>query len=192
MQTERQREIIEAAIHLIHHKGIQGLTIKNLAQAIGVTEPAVYRHFENKIQILIAILEVFRGNTANIFEQEQFRQVSALEKITHLFSEHFSTFTANPALASVVFSEEIFKNEPLLLDKIMSVMSGNMAILRDIIQEGQANEEIRNDVPAEHLSWMLMGTLRLYIKNWQLQQHTMNLKSEGKKLIHSLSRILLP
>ncbi|MBE9510144.1 MAG: hypothetical protein IMY71_04630 [Bacteroidetes bacterium] len=32
MQTERQKEIVEVALEIITKKGIQGLTIKNLAK----------------------------------------------------------------------------------------------------------------------------------------------------------------
>lgn len=45
--TPRQTEIIDKAIQLIDQKGIQGLTIKNLARETGVTEGAIYRHFDN-------------------------------------------------------------------------------------------------------------------------------------------------
>ncbi|MBT4968054.1 MAG: TetR/AcrR family transcriptional regulator [Bacteroidetes bacterium] len=58
MQTDRQKEIVEVALELITEKGIQGLTIKNLSKKIGISEPAIYRHFDNKIQILISILEL--------------------------------------------------------------------------------------------------------------------------------------
>ena len=63
MQTERQKEIIKASLELITNKGIQGLTIKNLSKKIGVTEPAIYRHFESKTQILISMLEFFKKIT---------------------------------------------------------------------------------------------------------------------------------
>ena len=55
MKTERQQEIINVALKLINEKGIQGLTMKNLSKEIGISEPAIYRHFENKIEILLAI-----------------------------------------------------------------------------------------------------------------------------------------
>ena len=67
MHTERQQEIIGNALDLINEKGIQGLTIKNLANRLGITEPAIYRHFENKIQILVAILDLLKKNTSGTF-----------------------------------------------------------------------------------------------------------------------------
>ncbi len=68
--TDRQQEIINVSLELIAESGIQGLTIKNLAKKIGFSESAIYRHYENKIQILLAILDFFKQNT------EHFSQVS--------------------------------------------------------------------------------------------------------------------
>jgi len=52
MLTDRQIEIINKSIDIIATKGIQGLTIKNLSKEIGISEPAIYRHFESKTDIL--------------------------------------------------------------------------------------------------------------------------------------------
>ena len=54
--TDRQVEIIEAATRRIDQYGIQNLTIKNLASDINVTEPALYRHFKRKDDILLILL----------------------------------------------------------------------------------------------------------------------------------------
>ena len=43
---------MESALGLIAEKGIQGLTIKNLSKKIGISEPAIYRHFDSKSSIL--------------------------------------------------------------------------------------------------------------------------------------------
>lgn len=53
MHSERQNQIISETIRLIHTKGIQGLTIKNISNGIGVTEAAIYRHFKSKDEILL-------------------------------------------------------------------------------------------------------------------------------------------
>ncbi|MCD4664213.1 MAG: TetR/AcrR family transcriptional regulator, partial [Bacteroidales bacterium] len=45
MLSDRQQQIIEESIKIIDEKGIQGLTIKNLSKAIGISEPGIYRHF---------------------------------------------------------------------------------------------------------------------------------------------------
>ena len=51
--TGRQIEIMEAATDRISKYGIQNLTIKTLATDIGLSEPALYRHFSSKNEILL-------------------------------------------------------------------------------------------------------------------------------------------
>ena len=46
MLTERQSEIVNVAMKLLVEKGMQNLTIRNVATEVGVSEAAIYRHFE--------------------------------------------------------------------------------------------------------------------------------------------------
>lgn len=190
MQTERQQEIISTALDLINEKGIQGLTIKNLSKKLGITEPAIYRHFENKIQILVTLLDLLKKNTSGIFDSELNSDETALRRIERLFEKHFKSFAEMPSLASVVFSEEIFRNEERLISKISEVIEYNSQTLLTILKEGQQKNEIRSDVEAEHLVIFIMGALRLFVKKWQFAKFTFDLQQEGNKLIQSVKQLI--
>jgi TetR/AcrR family transcriptional regulator, fatty acid metabolism regulator protein len=190
MKTARQLEIVEAALELIAEKGIQGFTIKNLSKKIGVTEPAIYRHFENKVEILIAILNTFKENTSKLFQNELNNDLRPIEKISHLFNKHFETFTTNPSLVSVIFSEEVFRNEPQLIEKIVEVIEKNGEILHEIISNGQQLGEIRKDIPANHLAIMTMGSLRLFVKHWQFADKQFSLQEAGQPLVNSIIKMI--
>jgi AcrR family transcriptional regulator len=190
MNTERQQEIISVALGLINEKGIQGLTIKNLSKKLGITEPAIYRHFENKVQILVALLDLLKKNTSGIFQAELNSDEPAVQKIERLFEKHFKSFADMPPLASVVFSEEIFRNEEKLIEKISEVIEHNNQTLLAILKEGQKNNEIRNDISAEHLVVFIMGALRLFVKKWQFSGFAFNLEKEGARLIKSVNLLI--
>lgn len=190
MQTERQKEIIEVALDLIASKGIQGLTIKNLAGEIGISEPAIYRHYENKIQILLSILDLFRMNSAKLFEKAAGENSGALVKIEHLFSSHFATFSKNPSLVAVIFSEEIFRNEPVLVEKIAEIVTQNDKMLVSILADGQTSGEIRSDVETANLAIMVMGSLRLFVKRWQFSGHAFSLNEEGQVFLKSVIKMI--
>ena len=191
MKTERQKEIIEVALDLISEKGIQGLTIKNLSRKIGITEPAIYRHYDSKIDILIAVLDLFKQNTNQLFEKELNKDGNAIDKIEHLFTNHFSTLSATPSLVSVIFSEEIFRNEPVLIAKISEVIDKNDKILTTIVINGQKTGEIRTDIEAKYLSTIIIGSLRLFVKKWQFSAFSYDLPREGKKLIDSIKLLII-
>ena len=159
MFSERQTEIIQVALELISEKGIQNLTIKNLSKKIGISEPAIYRHFNSKIDILIAILDSFTIKTKELFAKELQLQTSALEKIEHLYTKHFEYLSDSPSVATVLFSEEIFKNDDILIAKISAVINEKDKILQQIISDGQKNGEITNKVDTDYLSTIIIGSL---------------------------------
>ena len=191
MQTERQKEIIKVALELIAKKGIQGLKIKNLANSIGITEHAIYRHYENNIHILLAILDEFMLGTEQIFSHELELDCKATEKIEHLFTNHYTSFAANPPLVAVIFSEEIFRNEPILIEKISEIMAKNNKTLLSIITNGQKNGEIRKDIEAQHLVVIVMGSLRVFVKKWQNTKYSFDLVKEGQKLVDSIKLLIV-
>ncbi len=190
MQTTRQKEILEAALNLISDKGIQGLTIKNISREIGISEPAIYRHYDSKMDIMVAILEVFRQNTETLFTTIAEEDMPAVNKIHTLFTRHFESFAQTPSLVTVIFSEELFRADSNLSHKVSEIISANFKILIGIIKEGQKNNEIRNDVPADHIAIIIMGSLRLFIKKWQFAGYAYDIRKEGIKLIKSIHRLI--
>ena len=188
--TERQNEIVDVSLQLIADKGIQGFTIKNLAKKIGFTESAVYRHFESKIEILTAILDMFKNKSAQFLTDESNANVSAIAKIENIFLIHYKVFTATPSFVAVIFSEEIFRNETVLSTKVNSIMTNFAQSLTTIIEFGQKNGEIRGDINAQHLATMLMGSIRMLAKQWHMSNHSFDLIEKGGELINSLTILI--
>ncbi len=190
MLTERQAEIIETSINLIATKGIQGLTIKNLSKEIGISEPAIYRHFESKTDILLAILKNFEEMSS--FMDAAINQFAdtAMAKIEFMFSKIVEIFIDEPSHISVIFSEEVFKNEEVLKNRIVEIMEAKVKTIENIILEGQNKNEIRTDIEHKTLAMIVVGTLRFMIKQWDLKNQHHNLKEESKNLIYGLKIIL--
>lgn len=188
--TGRQRELVDASIDIIATQGIQNLTIKNLAKKMGFSEPAIYRHFTSKTDILISILSMFEVYIRDNNSLEKIKDTSVIESLNLIFKNHFKTFSKNRALASVVFAEEIFQNDERLADKIYSIMDANFTIIQTIIEKGQVNKEIRDDIKADQLTFIIMGALRLIIKKWTLSNYSFEIEESGEELWNSIEKIL--
>ena len=55
--SERRQAIITEAIRLFSEKGFRGTTTRELAAAVGVSEPVIYQHFATKKDLYAAIIE---------------------------------------------------------------------------------------------------------------------------------------
>ncbi len=190
MQSERQIQIIESSIELIATKGIQGFTIKNLSKAIGISEPGIYRHFDSKTEILLSILTSFKEMAEMLSGMLDDLQVPAIEKIEFMFTRMLELFSTTPSLVSVIFAEEIFKSEELLKLKITEVLNTHAQNIENIITIGQEENNVRKDIEAKTMTLIIMGSLRLLVKRWDLNNHDFDLQIEGSKLIISLDKII--
>ncbi|MCD6334357.1 MAG: TetR/AcrR family transcriptional regulator [Candidatus Latescibacteria bacterium] len=188
--TPRQKEIMETAMRLIAEKGIQKCTIKNVSRHIGISEPAIYRHFESKMDILLGILSCFKQRTKATSERIRSSESTAIKQIESIFFGHVHQFTADPTMAAVIFSEEIFQNDRRLSEEVFSIMKLSQDTMLEIIEKGQSNGKIRSDIPKEQLALILMGALRLMVTKWRLSGFSFDLEKEGTDLWNALRKII--
>ncbi|MDD2196489.1 MAG: TetR/AcrR family transcriptional regulator [Bacteroidales bacterium] len=190
MLTARQQEIIDVSLELISTTGIQGFTIKNLAKKIGISEPAIYRHYENKISILLAILDCFKSRSESLFVKQVNESDSSLVRIEKIFQGHFNAFEKTPSLVNVIFSEEIFRNEPILQERITDIMDRNSGVIKAIVAEGQARGEIKAEIESKYLTLIILGSLRMMVKRWQMGDKSFNHSEEVSKLFNTIKNLI--
>ncbi len=187
--TKRQNEIVQTSIKLISEGGIQNFTMKSLAAHLGVSEPAIYRHFSCKMDILLSMLQKIE-DTNIIFKKEIEENSPSLSMIEHMFVQNSKVFINNPELSSIIFSEEIFQNNKILSDKVLNIMWKRNNLTSKVIAEIQKNGEIRNDISPEKLTTIIIGTLRLTISKWRLSGFSFDLAIELQEIWVAISSIL--
>ena len=187
--TERQNQIIQESIQLIAEKGIQGLTIKNISKAIGISEPAIYRHFENKDDIILAIISTMKQNT-----EEELSHVDennpTIDKIKKMIQGHTDRFIKNPSLTAIIFSEEIFNNNSILAKPIRIMMKLNQNKLIAMIEKGPASGDVRVDIQAEQISLMVIGSFRFLVSKWHIMNFDFDLKNDVNEMLNAIEKVL--
>lgn len=56
LKAQRRRQLLEAGARLIADHGFPGVRLDDLGAAVGISGPAVYRHFPNKEALLVELL----------------------------------------------------------------------------------------------------------------------------------------
>ena len=188
--TDRQIEIIEAAKKLIGDKGVQNLTIKNLAAEMSFSEPALYRHFKNKVDILNSVLVFYKEQIKKHLSPILKESSNGLEKINSILKYQFAYFSKHPAIVLVIFSETSFQNEKILSKTVLEIMNQKKKLIGSIIQQGQADGSIIKKVNHEQLATIIMGSMRLTILQWRLSEFNYSLVKKGEILRNDLSQLI--
>jgi AcrR family transcriptional regulator len=190
--SKKQQTIIEDAIEIIADLGIQGFTIKNLSQKLGVTEGAIYRHFKSKLEILHTILAVFQDECRNVLENVCLEEKSAFENIAAIFNHHFEYFAKKPAVAAVIFSESIFQNDNLLSREVYELLRMHEIGLMKIIESGQRKGELVNgSIKKEQIVRMIIGSIRYTVTQWRLDGYSFDIRKEGNKLLNNIRELIV-
>jgi AcrR family transcriptional regulator len=69
-RTPRQRQFIEAAAQLFAKRGYHAVGINEISAALGLSGPAIYRHYESKEALLVAVLD-----DAIMYHLEEVREI---------------------------------------------------------------------------------------------------------------------
>lgn len=188
--TERQKEIIEHALRLIAAHGIEKLTYRNMAIDLGITEPAFYRHFGNKTEILMGILVRFDGLRKQLFRDIRTQITDSLKAIEAIFTKHLGLFQNNPALVTLLFPEEIRQGRKELEAKVQEMMSFGVQQITAMIDEGIERSQIRQDIDPQQLALMISGSLRLIVRRWRLNGYPDDLENQGARFWQTLSTLI--
>lgn len=187
-RTNRQQEIIDAAVRVIEADGFSALTVRRVAGEVGVSEPALYRHFPNKLAILESILDDFQEAVISRF--------LALETMTgenplgEFIAELFETLGRRETLAPLLFSEEAFHAEPALKTRVFDMITHNSKTLARAIAAQQQRGIIRTDIDAESLSLLVMGCIRVTITRSSLSGGKVRLVDEKDRVARVLTAVL--
>jgi len=166
--TPRHQEILDASLRVIDRDGLKRFTMKNVAQEIGVTDAALYKHFPDKGSILGSLAALFKATTLDQLESiRQNHRLDALGKLEAFVKGRARQFQENRALTVTLFSEELFRNIASVSSLNNDTMENHAQQLLSIVREGQSSGTIRGDLPPQHVVMLLTGPMRLMVTGWK-------------------------
>lgn len=156
--TIRREQIAEAALGLVAEQGVAGLTARNVARAVGVTAPALYRHFPGgKADILASVLDLLDAVKSEGLRRAVNDPGPALAKLRRCFDLHISVIERYRALPNLVLSDAIWIDEPQFKTRLLESHQQQQTQVSAIIRDGQEAGEIRQDIDADQIFVQFLG-----------------------------------
>jgi len=157
--TARQSEILDQALILVRENGLSGLTIRRIAERMGFSEPALYRHFANKQALILGLMdrldEMLVCKAKAIAEDPS---LSALKRLSSIITHHVKLVRKHKSLPILLLAEASTSDDPVLLGRMQAIFGTYFEILVKIVSEGQNNGTIDSTVHPDCIALGLMGT----------------------------------
>lgn len=186
--TPKRQEIAEAALRLIGRRGIAALTMATLAEELGVSPGAPFRHFASRDEILDA---VSRRVEALIGETFPDPALPPLERLERLFLARASTVGQHAGIARLVFSEQFTLALPQAsAERLQGLVKKTRATILEALKEASQAGMIRTDLAPEALLTVVIGSLQhLVFLGAMAGPHS---PPQAQEVFHVLMRLLAP
>lgn len=160
--SSRKEEIIFQASQLFKEKGYSAVTMRDIAQLMGMKAASLYNHIEGKQEILsVLILDLAKGFTSGMETIEKL-SISPLQKIEKLIELHID-ITVNQSEALAALNNDWMHLEDNDLKDFVTMRENYEEHFRNIIKEGISVGQIQPRHP-EVILFSILSTLRtLYL-----------------------------
>lgn len=100
---ERRAQIVEAARALFAEDGLQQVSMRHIARRVGITQAAIYQHFEDKDAVLFAVAEGFFLHLIEAKERNFDGDLAPIDKLRMAMRTYIENGLAHPEEYRLVF-----------------------------------------------------------------------------------------
>jgi AcrR family transcriptional regulator len=159
--------LINEACQQIEQRGAIALNLSKLAQKIGVSQPAVYRHFPNKQALAISVAQQgFEQLTEDLHQAIHPVQGDSLESLRAIATAYIAFALNHPELARLMFSMKERITDPTLHD----ISKAAAVPLVSIIEAANSQDSLRNRDPEKtvRIIWATIHGLAMLLMDEQM------------------------
>jgi AcrR family transcriptional regulator len=153
-EAQTRTRILQAAKRLFASQGFDGTTTRDLAQAAGVAEGTLFRHFPNKKAILVEVatqgwVEILTDLLTELSEMGSYKAVAQVMR------RRMWNFHHNADLMRICFMEAQF--HPDLRDRIQSEVIGKMTDVAEAFFQTAMDKGIYRKTDANLVAKVFLG-----------------------------------
>ena len=155
-KAERKRQLLATAKHLFVTHGYTATTTEKIAQAAGVSEPVLYRHFESKKALFLEVLKEVREATLNRWRSETANLTDPLAKL-HAIADMYLGTTREHAVEFRIMHRTLMETDD---DEVLAFLRtfylDSESLLAQVITEGQQAGVFRRELDPRIGAWELI------------------------------------
>ncbi|MBF0283372.1 MAG: nucleoid occlusion factor SlmA [Magnetococcales bacterium] len=158
-RPERKIEILQAVSSLMEEGG-RKVTTAAVAERLGLSEAALYRHFRGKEAMFQALGEYLESHLLHPVNQMMDSGESALTQLARLFDYHLRFFDEHPGLCRLFLVEGVSGEAASIGVRMVALHRKYTSQVKQLLRRGQAEGEIPPHLPVESAALLFVGLIQ--------------------------------
>ncbi|AOK32117.1 TetR family transcriptional regulator [Burkholderia singularis] len=189
---QRVQDILRAGRAVFAEKGYEHATAAEIAHRVGVSEATVFNYFRGKRELCARVIADWYDEIIDAFETGMPRDASVRQQFAFIVRTHLRLMLVHgTGLCALVLSEGRAKQHALA-DELSALQRRYTAPLMDVLARGQANGQVRADVPLSLLRSLVFGPMEHVLWDATLGHRKLDIDATAQQLTDLLWAALQP
>lgn len=182
----RREEIVLSTISLIHERGVNNVSMKEIARREGVTEASLYKHFKSKDNLILAVMEYYEQYDSHIYRTLTSNHFDSRENISGYFNIYAEYYNGYREITSLIRAYDVLAYDSSFSQRAFEIRKRKSNFLTELVKEGQRNKELKASVSAENIAYILLGTFDRVIAMWRQNEYSFSLTDKVREIIENV------
>jgi AcrR family transcriptional regulator len=156
--AERRQKLVETAIRVFSEGSYRGTTTAEIAKAVGVSEPILYRHFASKRDLYLAALDHVWSQVRESWEEALAREPDVLAALASIGRGNFATRDCKYQLSELwVQALSEATEDPVLRKYLRKHMREVHDYFAAMLRTGQEQGVLHADRDVDAEAWIFLS-----------------------------------
>ena len=183
---QRVKDILRVGREVFAELGYERTTTTEIAQRLAISEATVFTYFRGKRELCMRVIGDWYDEIIGAIEAGLPREQSVREQLEFVVHTHLRLFLIHgTGLCALVLSEGRTKSGsgPDLGSAFIELQRRYTAPLMDLLARGQANGEVRKDIPLSLLRSLVFGPMEHILWEVVSKQKQIDIEASARDLV---------
>jgi AcrR family transcriptional regulator len=157
---QRQREIVSTVLELARDHGPDAITTHAIAERMGVTQGALFRHFPDKQAIWLAVFAWVREALGARLDEAMRDARSPLAALARAFEAHVTFVAEHPGVPRILFHELQYPAQSAVRTEVRAMVLGYRKRLKALFVEARARREVSASLDLDLAPVLFIGAVQ--------------------------------
>lgn len=164
--TASRERILEAATRLFVSRGYRGQSMREIAEAVGISKPAIYHHFKDKEELFVAILSAYLDQLDVLIQASMASETTCHRRVTQIVEAILRLPPEIRAVSRLASQEMVHLSAEVRAEFNALYYRQFIGPLVALFEEGVCSGELRSMNPTV-ATWTFLGMLTPFIAGSQ-------------------------
>ncbi len=186
----RQTQIIETVLALAAQHSPGQITTQEIANVIGVTQGALFRHFPNKESIWLAAIEWVENELLTTLEVAAKQATSPMDGLRQVFFNHVDFVIARPGVPRLIFNELQQPADSTIKAAVRQLLQRYRQLVSGLIVAAAAGNEISRNVDISAAATLFVGSIQGLVMQSMLADNVQAMRQTAEQIFPLFLRSL--